>query len=68
MKFLRISACLLVCAAFRCAGEAPFRVALYEGNSGRLVEDLREAYVDHLLVQPGSELPDFLKRALYSQP
>ena len=66
MRFLWISAGLLMYAAFCCAGEAPFRVTLYEGNSGRLVEDLREAYVDRLLVRPGSELSDSLKRALES--
>jgi hypothetical protein len=41
-------------------------VALYESDGPRLLEDLREAHVDHLLVRPGHEPPDSLKRALES--
>src|SRR5437763_4287986 len=47
--------CLLACT-----------VALYQGNDVRLLENLRDAYVDHLLVPPGHEPPDSLKLALES--
>jgi hypothetical protein len=41
-------------------------VALYDGDAPRLLEDLREASVDHLLVRPGHEPPASLKQALES--
>jgi hypothetical protein len=66
MSVLWVSGWLLAYAIAASAADAPLRVASYDGDSGRLVDDLRAATVNHLLVLSSRQPPDSLGKALQS--